>query len=149
MADPTLVPVYTGNNITIQINPGAGGQPQDVALVQTLTISRMVNRRAVYQINTPFWVDQPVTQIGVTVSATAMVAIPPNDGLSGAAPTPAGSLIEALTAPAQTFSCVDESGTQVATVTNALFQQDSLEVVANDPLTYNASWVAQDATIIS
>ena len=144
MADPTLVPVYTGNDVFIQVTNGSGN-PVNIALCQTLTISRMVNRRPVYQVNTAYWVDNPVTQLGVTVSVTAMTAI------SGGYPTlglaPGASLTEALTLPFQTFSVVDQSGNTVANVLNAAFQQDSSEVVANDPLTYNAQWSAQDAQL--
>lgn len=145
MADPTLSPVYTGNNCYIQVQPN-GGQPVDIALCQHITVSRMVSRRPVQQINTPFWVDQPVGAVGATVSVTNMVGL--NGGFPSLGLTPGASLSEALSQPFATFTVVDENGKAVCRVINSAFTQDSLDVTANDPLAYSGSWNAQDAMLI-
>jgi len=134
----TLVPVYTGNNVSIQMNGIT------VALVQTLTVSRMVNRRQVYQVNTPLFADAPVTTVGATMSATNMV--PQTGSLATLGLTPSGSLVNAMNQTPYTCTIVDENGKAVCTVVNCYFNQDSLDVTANDPLSLNASWIAQDVT---
>ena len=144
--DPTLVPVYTGNDCFIQVTPNGSQNPVNVAVAQQISVSRMVNRRQVYAIGTPYWEDAPVSQVGVQVSMTNMV--PLSGGLPSAGIVPAGSLTEALTQPFATFTIVDSNGKSVCRIINAAFQQDSVEVTANDPLTYNASWIAQDAALI-
>ncbi len=138
MADATLVPVYTGNDVTIKINGIT------VALVQTITVSRMVNRRQVYQASTPLFADAPVTTVGATMAATNMV--PQTGSLATLGLTPQGSLVDAVGQVPYDATVVDQNGKAVCTVHNSYFNQDSLDITANEPLSLNASWIAQDVT---
>lgn len=136
----TLIPVYTGNNVTIKINGAT------ILLVQHITINRAVNLRPIAQVGTPLWADQVATTIGVTVSCTNTVAIPGNQvvALYEQGILPNGSLVNVLTMPFFSMSIVDANGVNVVTVINAKYNGDSLDITANDPIPANINFLAQD-----
>lgn len=138
-------PVYTGNNVVAAINGAVLG------LVETLSITRNVNRRPVYAVGSPLFQDAPVTQASVTVTATNMVPLTPSNTLNGNN-VPTGSLLAALTAKAYTIDIYaisslvggTVSGSPLYSVSNAFYNQDAVSVPNTDVLTYNLSWIAQD-----
>ncbi|WP_304459079.1 hypothetical protein [Alicyclobacillus sendaiensis] len=145
MAGPqTSAPVYTGNNVYIEIND------QIVGLVETLTITRNVNRRPVYQVGTPLFNDAPVTQASVQVTATNMA---PLQGRSNSAPSlasqgiiPSASLAEEINNGPYDIKIIDSNtGDVVWYVVNAYYNQDAVQVPSTDIVTYNLSWIAQDS----
>lgn len=139
----TLVPVYTANNVSIRINGAT------IALVQHITISRAVNRRPIAQVGTPLWADIPATTVGVTVSCTNTVAIPSAQvqALNQQGILPSGSLVNVLTMGLFNMTVVDANGNIVATVINAGYNGDSMDITANDPIPENLNLIAQDAII--
>lgn len=136
-------PVYTGNNVYIVINGIILG------FVETLSITRSVNRRAVYQVGGPLAVDFPVTQATVTVTATNMV---PLQGQSDSAPSlaaqnlvPSGSLADQVGAGSYDMAIMDQdTGKTVWYVRQAKYNQDAVQVPGTDIVTYNLSWIARD-----
>ncbi len=131
--------IFTGNNVDIHING------VDYGFVETLTISRSVNRRPAYAVGSPLFVDAPVTQAAVTVQATNLVPIAGNNALSAGNTTPTGSLAAEVNASAGTIDVLQQgTGTPLYQVTNAYYNQDSVQVPNTDILTYNLSWTAQD-----
>lgn len=133
----TSVPVYSGNNVSIEV---AG---QTVALIQTITITRNLGRRPVFQTGTPIFADAPVTQASVTVTVTNMV--PKTGSYATLGITPSGSLVSAVDqTPISNMSIVDENGKTVANVINAFFQTDTLSVSSNEPLSISVSFLCQD-----
>lgn len=136
MAGPVL---YTGNNVTVYVN----GQPY--GFVETLTISRGVNRSTKYAVGSPLWVDAVVTQATVTVQATNLVPINGNNALAGNN-VPTGSLVAEVDAESYPISVYDLNDNLQYSVTNAFYNNDSVQVPATDALAYNLSWTAQDTT---
>ncbi|MFX4302979.1 hypothetical protein ACOJUR_12105 [Alicyclobacillus tolerans] len=131
--------VYTGNNVQININ----GQP--VGLVNTLTITRGVNRRAVYAVGSPLFVDAPVTQASVTVTATAMVPFNADNSYTSEGINPSRSLTEQLNQAAYSIDVINSTTGEIEySVVNAYYNQDSVQVPDTDVLTLNLSWIAQD-----
>jgi hypothetical protein len=139
MANNPFQTVYTGNNVQINING------QAVGLVETLTVTRSVNRREVYGVGSPLFVDAPVTQANVTVTATAMVPMNASNSYTADGINPSGSLTEQLNQPAYPIDVINpDTGTIEYSVINAFYNQDSVQVPSTDILTLNLSWVAQD-----
>lgn len=136
----SLVGVYTANNVSIKINGAT------IALVQHITISRAPNRRPIAQVGTPLWADIPATTVGVTVTCTNTVAIPGNQvqALYQQGVLPSGSLVNVLTMNLFTMTVVDANGYPLATVLNAGWNGDNLDITANDPIPENFSLLAQD-----
>lgn len=136
----TLTPVYTGNNVAIKINGAT------IALVQHITIQRAVNRRPIAQVGTPLWADIPATTVGVTVSCTNTVAIPSAQvqSLYAQGILPFGSLVNVLTSALFGMTIVDSTGALVATVINAGYNGDSMDITANNPIPENINFLAQD-----
>ena len=137
-----LTPVFTGNNVDIHINGSL------FAFVETLTITRSANRRPVFVVGQPTFVDAPVTQATVTVQATNLVPIAPNNQLAGGN-VPTGSLLNEVNA--SSYDITVHQGSNSSTpgailyhVTNAFYNQDSVQVPGTDVLAYNLSWTAQD-----
>ncbi len=131
--------IFTGNNVDIQING------LDYGFVETLTISRSVNRRPAYAVGSPLFVDAPVTQATVTVQATNLVPINGNNALSAGNTAPTESLAKEVNASAGTINVLQQgTGTLLYQVTNAFYNQDSVQVPNTDIFTYNLSWTAQD-----
>ena len=139
----TLVPVYTANNVSIRINGAT------IALVQHITISRAVNRRPIAQVGTSLWADIPPTTVGVTVTCTNTVAIPNGQVLAlwKQGILPSGSLVNVLTMSLFQMTVVDALGNSVATVLNAGWNSDNLDITANDPLPENFNLLAQDCVL--
>lgn len=139
----TLVPVYTGNNVSIRINGAT------IALVQHITISRAVNRRPIAQVGTPLWADIPATTVGVTVTCTNTVAIPSGQvqALNQQGILPSGSLVNVLTMGLFQMTVVDANGNIVATVMNCGWNGDNLDITANDAIPENFNLLAQDCMI--
>lgn len=145
MAGPqTSAPVYTGNNVYVEINGNI------IGLVETLTITRNVNRRPAYQVGGPLFVDAPVTQASVQVTATNMA---PLQGKSNSAPSlasqgiiPSGSLADEINKGPYDMKILDtNTGDVVWYVKNAYYNQDAVQVPSTDIIAYNLSWVAQDS----
>lgn len=138
-----LVPVYTGNNVSLRI----GGKT--VALVQHITISRAVNRRPIAQVGTPLWADVPVTTVGATVSCTNTVAIPSAQAqaLYQQGILPSGSLVNVLLMSLLNMTVVDANGNIIATVVNAGYNGDNMDITANDPIPENINFICQDAIL--
>lgn len=139
----TLIPVYTGNNIDLQINGAT------VGVMQTVTVSRAIGRRAVYQMGSPLFADAPVTAVAVTISITSMIGIPTAGvaSLVSRGVLPQGSLVNTLTAGTFAVSLVDASGNVVVTASTCFYNGDTFNVTNNDPLTLNITLLAQDAII--
>ncbi len=139
----TQAPIYTGNNVLIRING------QLVGFVETLSITRNVNRRPTYQVGSPLWVDAPVTQASITVTATNMVPLQgqSNSGKSLAqlSIVPSGSLSDQVTAGTYDMEVVDQNGRTVYYIQDAYYNQDAVQVPGTDILTINCSWVARDS----
>lgn len=139
----TQAPVYTGNNVFIQI----GGNI--IGFVETLSITRNVGRRPVYQVGGPLFVDAPVTQASVTVTATNMV---PLQGQANSAPSLASqglvatkTLANEVYANAQDIVILEQIGGSPAYhVVDAYYNQDAVQVPSTDVFTYNLSWIARD-----
>ncbi len=138
MANP-LQPVYTGNMVQINVN----GQP--LGLVETLTVTRGVNRRPVYAIGDPRFADAPVTQASVTVTATAMVPINSANSYPELGITPMASLVEQVSQSAYPIDVINPTtGVLEYSVLNAFYNQDAAQVPSTDVFTVNLSWIAQD-----
>lgn len=92
LQNTTLVPVYTGNNVAININN------VPIALVQHITVQRAVNRRPVQQIGTSMFADAPVTSTMATISCTGALFISgaTAQAYNTAGILPSGSLINAI-----------------------------------------------------
>lgn len=131
--------VFTGNNVDIFINGQLYG------FVETLTISRSVNRRPVYAVGSPIFVDAPATQATVTVQATNLVPMNGNNALAGNN-VPTGSLVSEVNSTGYPISVHDKSGNFLYGVTNAYYNNDGVTVPGTDILSYNCSWTAQDTT---
>lgn len=143
LTNSTLTPLYTGNNMSLQINGAT------IAVIQTVTINRAIGRRATYQIGTPLMADAPVTAVAVTINCTNMIAIPSATvtSLVNRGILPAGSLVNTLTASTFGATLVDAAGTNICTASTCYYNGDTLNITANDPLTLNISLLAQDATL--
>jgi hypothetical protein len=143
MQPTEYAPVYTGNNVYIVINS------KIIGFVETLSITRSVNRRPVYGVGGPLFIDAPVTQVTVTVTATHMV---PLQGQSNSAPSlaaqgmvPSGSLADQVYAGSYDMAILEQiNGKPVWYVRQAKYNQDAVQVPGTDIVTYNLSWVARD-----
>ena len=135
--------LYTGNNVDIYIDHKLFG------FVETLTISRSVNRQNVYAVGSPIRKDAPVTQATVTIQANNLVPITSNKTLQ----TPGANIITNSLA-----SQVSESGHLItvqaqnsnvvlASATNCLYNDDAQTVPNTAILAYNISWSADDTNI--
>ena len=150
-----FTPVFTGNNVAII----ARGKP--IGVVQTLTISRAVNRRPVYQVSTPLMVDAPVGQASVQVSITNLYVVASTATLLALGIAPSGSLADQLNAvpfhlSVHSLVAIQQSNplappqtavnaSPIWSVENCLYQQDSLQVPQTSALTITLSLIAQDA----
>lgn len=139
----SAAPVYTGNNVYVMIDQKL------VGFVETLSITRGVNRRPTYQVGGPLFVDAPVTQATVTVTATNMVPVQGQSnsaqslGAQGIVPT--SSLANEVYAPSYDITVLDgQTGSPVWYVQDAFYNQDAVQTPATDIVTYNLSWVARD-----
>jgi len=136
-------PVYTGNNVYVVINAKV------VGFVETISVTRSVNRRPVYGVGGPLFVDAPVTQASVTVTATNMI---PLQGQANSAPSmtaqglaPSGSLADEVYAGSYDMAIVDQQTGETAWyVREAKYNQDAVAVPGTDIVTYNLSWIARD-----
>lgn len=139
----TLTPVYTGNNVAMQVNGAT------IGVMQTVTISRAIGRRAVYQIGTPLFADAPVTAVAVTINITSMVLIPSAtvQSLAQKGILPSGSLVDTLTTGSFSVTLVDAQGNTVCTAPVCFYNGDTFDITANEPITINISLLAQDATL--
>ena len=147
--------VWTGNELELHVlNTKTGALL--VGFVETITITRSVNRRPVYQIGSPIFVDAPVTQATVTVQATNMIPISPNNSLDQNV-IPTGSLVAAVHATSYSLAVIappppvapGSTATPAPArvlwqVTGAFYNQDSVQVPNTDIVAYNLSWTAQD-----
>lgn len=132
-------PLYTGNNVQININGHA------IGLVETITVSRSAGRSWRYAVGSPLGVDAPVGSVSVTVTATSLVPINPDNGLPHQDINPSGSMLAELGASAYPIDIIDPStGILQYSVTNAFYNQDAVQVPSVDTLTLNLSWIAQD-----
>lgn len=136
-------PVYTGNNVYIAI------KNQVVGFVETLSITRGVNRRPTYQVGGPLFVDAPVTQATVTVTATNMVPVQGQPGsgasLGSQGIVPTSSLANEVYASSYPITVLDgQTGQPVWYVQDAFYNQDAIQTPATDIVTYNLSWIARD-----
>lgn len=150
--------LYTGNNVDIYLDGILYG------FVETLTISRSVNRSPQYVVGSPVFADAPITQALVTVQATNLVPMNGSSALSDTgysgnqtslfnnpnAPAndnvPTGSLIAEVNAQAYDITVQDQQGNVLWTVINAFFNGDAVTVPGTAVLTYNISWTAQDTS---
>ncbi len=156
MAGITGPVVYTGNNVDIYVNGSLFGY------VETLTVTRSVNRRPVYVVGSPLFIDAPTTQATVTVQATNLVPIggtaAPHNALTTGNNVPPGSLVAEVYSNSYDIAVFPHtSNTTVQTsqpasgalyqITGAYFNQDSVQVPNTDILAYNLSWTAQDTQV--
>ncbi|MCL6442464.1 MAG: hypothetical protein K6T83_03195 [Alicyclobacillus sp.] len=139
MAGQTGPVLFTGNNVDVHIN----GRPY--GFVETITVSRSVNRRPVYAVGSPLFVDAPATQATVTVQATNLVPIAGNNALAGNN-VPTGSLLAEVNSNSYPIDIVDKKGNVLYSVVNAFYNNDAVTVPAADILAYNLSWTAQDTS---
>ncbi len=139
MANNPLTPTYTGNHVQVNINGNV------IGLVETLTVSRSVNRHQVYAIGSPLFVDAPVTQANVTVTATSLVPVTATSGLPYNNVNPSGSLLAELSQTGYTIEVINpDTGAIEYSAINAFYNQDAVQVPMTDVLTLNLSWIAQD-----
>lgn len=140
MAGPVL---FTGNNVDIHIDGKLYG------FVETLTISRSVNRQNVYAVGSPIRVDAPVTQASVSVQANNLVPLTSNKTLQApGANVVTNSLADQVNATGHTISVHQKGTTTVlASVTNCLYNDDAMTVPNTAILAYNLSWSADDSTV--
>jgi hypothetical protein len=136
LAGPVL---FSGNNVTVYVNS------QPYGFVETLSISRSVNRSSKYAVGSPLFVDSVVTQATVSVQATNLVPIAGNNALAGNN-VPTGSLVAEVDSGSYPISVHDLNGNLLYSVTNAYYNNDAIQVPATDALAYNLSWTAQDTT---
>lgn len=137
----TLVPVYTGNNIGVAING------QTVGLAQTVTVVRAIGRQPVYQVGTPLFADAPVRTVLATLTISGMVAQAATGNAWMPQIMPSGSLSTTVSqAAVPSITLTDAGGTVVCTITNSFFNGDTWSLAANDPMTLNATILAQDAS---
>jgi len=139
-------PVYTGNNVYIVMNYLV------IAFVETLSISRSVNRRPVYQVGGPLYVDAPVTQSIVNVTATNLVPLQggtnPGVPLSQVGVVPSASLADQVYAGSFDLAIYDaETGQARYYVKQAHYNNDAVQVPGTDVFTLNCSWIARDSMI--
>lgn len=134
---PTGPVLYTGNNVDVFVNNKLFG------FVETLTISRSVNRQNVYAVGSPIRVDAPATQATVTVQANNLVPLNGNSALAGGV-VPSGSLQAAVAAGGYPITVKDQKGNTVAQVVNAMYNDDAVTVPNTAILAYNLSWSADD-----
>lgn len=143
MSQVTTAPVYTGNNVFVQIGNNI------VGFVETLSITRNLNRRPVYGVGSPLFIDAPVTQASVTVTATNLVPLQGKEtsaqSLAQQGIAPSGTLANQLYANGEDIVILDQiGGTPAYHVQDAYYNQDAVQVPGTDVLTYNLSWVARD-----
>lgn len=139
------VPLYTGNHVLISIDG------QTIGLVETMTVTRSVNRQPAYQVGTPLFADAPVTQAIVQVQLNNLVPLQgvPNaeEPLSQLGITPTGTLVSELGRAPMTVEAINLSDGAVAYgVEGAYYNNDAVQVQNTQMLTLNMSFVAQDST---
>ena len=139
----TLSPIYTGNNIDFMMNGAT------IGVIQTVTVSRSIGRRPVYQVGSPLFADAPVTAVAVTISISSMVIIPSAtiDSLVAKGILPSGSLVSALTSSTFPCSLVDANGNVVCSAPTCFYNGDTFNITNNEPLTLSLNLIAQDAMI--
>ena len=135
--------LYTGNNVKLSITTGS--VTTFPALAENITVSRSVGRTPRYAVGDPRWVDAPVGQLSVTVSATVMIPTNALNGLPHADVNPSGSLIAELEANPSSITVMDKvSGVVLYKIDNCYYNSDTLQLPAADILSGSIQWLAQD-----
>lgn len=121
-----------------------------LAFVETITISRSVNRQNAYAVGSPIRVDSPVTQATVNVQASCLVPIASNGILQAkGANVVVNSLLNEVSAEAVDIIITQKGNSSIvlAHVTNAFYNDDATTVPNTALLAYNLSWTADDTLI--
>ena len=137
--------LYTGNNVVVTVDGAILG------FVETFSVTRNVGRSPKYGVGSPLFLDAPVTQAVVNVTANNLVPLVTSNALNQNN-VPTGSLAATLNATPSTIDVYPftslQNGTVVGqpeySVSEAYFTQDSLTVPNTDVLTYNVTWIARD-----
>ncbi len=135
--------LYTGNNVKIQITTAS--TVRVIGLAENITVSRSVGRTPRYAVGDPRWVDAPVGQASVTVSATVMIPTNAVNGLPNADVNPSKGLVTELQADASSITVMDKvSGAVLYKIDNCYYNSDTLQLPAADILSGSIQWLAQD-----
>lgn len=141
----TDIPVFTGNELIMEMDG------QVIGLVQSVTVSRTVNRTPQYQVGTPLFADAPVTQALVSISINNLV---PLQGVSNAGTalsqlgiTPDTSLVDEVFAGSHSLVFLNEvNGTPAYSVSGAYYNNDAVTVPSTAVLTLSLSMIARDSS---
>lgn len=145
-ANPTAI--YTGNNVIVTINGS------NLNFVETFSATRSVNRAPKYGIGSPLFLDVPVGQAIVNVTANNLVPLIPDNTINQNN-VPTGSLVAALNATPSTIDVYPYTALQGGkvvgqpnfSISDCYWTQDALTVPNTSELTKNFTWIARDTGV--